>query len=83
MDLCIYLYVYCLFNDAVSNWSSLASNEKMVMDSGLERVWMEAVGLDLLHCPGICLDGQRKTMETLSHFTRYPIRDLNSDVPNT
>jgi hypothetical protein len=38
-------------------------------------------GLILTYYPGICPEGLRKTMETLSQDNRSPSRDLNHGSP--
>jgi hypothetical protein len=42
----------------------------LLMSSGLERVWKEAVKAYLMHYPGICLGGLKKTKKGLSQDSR-------------
>jgi hypothetical protein len=39
----IYLFTYSLFNDAVSISDYIASNERMIVNNELERMWKETV----------------------------------------
>jgi hypothetical protein len=42
----------------------IASNERMIVNNELERMWKEAVVAQLRYYPGICLEGLRKTTKT-------------------
>jgi hypothetical protein len=46
---------------------TMALNDRMMMNSDMERMWKEMVVMCFLrYCPDICLEGLSKTMKTLS-----------------
>jgi hypothetical protein len=57
------LFVYSLFNDAVSHpgYRPVVSNERMIVNNELDMMWKEATVV----YAGICLEGLRKTMKHL------------------
>jgi hypothetical protein len=38
-----YLFIYSLFNDTFSSSAYIASNERMIVNNELERMWKETV----------------------------------------
>jgi hypothetical protein len=38
-----YSFIYSLFNDAFNSSDYIASNERMIVNNELERIWKEAV----------------------------------------
>jgi len=45
-----------------------------------KKIWKEVVVAYLKHCPSICLDGTKKTLENLSQDSQYPNQYLNQHL---
>jgi hypothetical protein len=74
----ICLFMFGLFNDAVSSSDYIASNDRIMNWKvyGRKRSWP-----NLRYYSGICLEELRKTTNTLSQGSRSLGRDLNSRPP--
>jgi len=46
------------------------------------RIWKEVVMAYWKHCPNICLDGMKKTLENLSQDSQRPTQYLNQHLSN-
>jgi hypothetical protein len=75
----VFSLIYSLFNDAFSSSDYTASNETMIVNKELERIWNEAIVAYFKvlsrHLPG----GTEENHGNLSQDSRSPGRDLNSE----
>jgi len=82
---CIWTWLYCTliisFYDIISNSNFIMSNCTICE----WRIGMDAERCDcgLRYSPGICVDGLRKNMETISQDNQWPGQDSNRVSPNT
>jgi hypothetical protein len=71
-----YLFIYSLFNDAVSSTGNIAPNKKFdARMTNWKGCWRKRPWPNLRYYPGILLEGLRKTTKTQD--SRYPGRDMN------
>jgi hypothetical protein len=71
--LCLDLFIYGFYNDAVSSSDCTTSNCGTINES-FGREWSLPI---LKHYPGISLEELRKTMKSLSQHNRSPSRLMN------
>ena len=86
---CIWAWLYCtliiLYHFTISSviQTSLCQIVQWFVNDGLEWMRNDVTVAWLRYYPGICVDGLRKNMETISLDSQWPGQDLNQVSPNT
>jgi hypothetical protein len=74
----MYLFIVGLLIDAFNFSDYTASNGKVVNEYWIGKVVEGNMETNLMYCPGICLEGLRKSTKVFSQDSPYTRQDLKT-----